>query len=386
MRLVGACLAAAAALASGEGCTTLRYELSAGAGLLDVGTYDVGTACSPNGQTAMTADGQLRTCPAGVWVDPTTAAGVTPGVTLPSHASAPATCDADAEGNMYLDTTTGGVKVCRPNDGGWTSFLLATVGATAPFTCTDDTIGQQYFDTAEGKVLVCAGTDAGWGPVTGVIRERCLEYYTSGDHTGDGIYKVTPPNLGEEIEVYCDMTNGGWTLVGRYDTAIGASRYEPKNHWAQDNSNPDMASPPDLLSGARGHIKYTAWENTGDFSISCGSATGYDAAVTVRKVFPVPTTWDTTDTVLTSSGGAYATDTWIAYGRGGHYRGSHYMCGSTAYYDGDNRYGGIGMCTEAGSGGNWNNHRASVSFWQSTTTIGCNNAQLGSGQARVWIK
>ena len=41
----------------------------------------------------------------------------------------------------------------------------------------------------------------------------CKDYYDLG-FRGNGLYKINPLNQeGEEFDVYCDMDNGGWTLV-----------------------------------------------------------------------------------------------------------------------------------------------------------------------------
>ncbi|KAL3871693.1 hypothetical protein ACJMK2_039677 [Sinanodonta woodiana] len=43
--------------------------------------------------------------------------------------------------------------------------------------------------------------------------QDCLELYDKGEKR-DGIYKVSPDD-GCPIRVYCDMTNGGWTVMQR---------------------------------------------------------------------------------------------------------------------------------------------------------------------------
>jgi hypothetical protein len=46
-----------------------------------------------------------------------------------------------------------------------------------------------------------------------VVRESCTAHHLAGE-TADGVYAVDPLGTGA-FDVYCDMTNGGWTLVMR---------------------------------------------------------------------------------------------------------------------------------------------------------------------------
>ena len=58
------------------------------------------------------------------------------------------------------------------------------------------------------------GTDDGVteeADIDAVGRETCLDYYNSGFVT-DGVYILEASN-GTSFDAYCDMSNGGWTLV-----------------------------------------------------------------------------------------------------------------------------------------------------------------------------
>ena len=58
------------------------------------------------------------------------------------------------------------------------------------------------------------GTDdgiPGEATIDAIARETCYDYYNSGFVT-DGIYSLESSN-GTTYDAYCDMTNGGWTLV-----------------------------------------------------------------------------------------------------------------------------------------------------------------------------
>lgn len=48
-----------------------------------------------------------------------------------------------------------------------------------------------------------------------VVRASCLEIYNAGESTGNGNYTVDPDGAGAgaPASVYCNMTDGGWTLV-----------------------------------------------------------------------------------------------------------------------------------------------------------------------------
>ena len=45
-----------------------------------------------------------------------------------------------------------------------------------------------------------------------LARETCLDYYNPGFVTLNGSYPLEASN-GTTYDAYCDMTNGGWTLV-----------------------------------------------------------------------------------------------------------------------------------------------------------------------------
>lgn len=44
------------------------------------------------------------------------------------------------------------------------------------------------------------------------VHASCLSIYNAGESTGDGIYTVNPDG-GAPVSVYCNMTDGGWTLI-----------------------------------------------------------------------------------------------------------------------------------------------------------------------------
>ncbi len=52
---------------------------------------------------------------------------------------------------------------------------------------------------------------AGEGTIDAIARETCLDYYESG-FTTDDVYTLEASN-GTTFNAYCDMSNGGWTLV-----------------------------------------------------------------------------------------------------------------------------------------------------------------------------
>lgn len=48
-----------------------------------------------------------------------------------------------------------------------------------------------------------------------VVRASCLAIHSAGESTGNGVYTVDPDGAGAgaPANVYCNMTDGGWTLV-----------------------------------------------------------------------------------------------------------------------------------------------------------------------------
>ena len=99
----------------------------------------------------------------------------------------------------------------------WTVGGVPYFGATT--TASSSTIPAA--DTSGGEEWICNvqsfdGQDYG-APVSEIatvdfdVFMSCADIYDSPSNVGDGIYSIDPDNNGSEIDVYCDMTNGGWT-------------------------------------------------------------------------------------------------------------------------------------------------------------------------------
>lgn len=44
----------------------------------------------------------------------------------------------------------------------------------------------------------------------------CYDWYSRTDFKSDGIYSINPAGIeGQSFYAYCDMTNGGWTVLQR---------------------------------------------------------------------------------------------------------------------------------------------------------------------------
>ena len=87
------------------------------------------------------------------------------------------------------------------------------------------------------------GTDdgvPGEGDIDAIARETCLDYYESGFVT-DGIYTLEASN-GNSFDAYCDMSNGGWTLVVAAQGS-NSSFASSETLWWTEGSTSTVSSP-----------------------------------------------------------------------------------------------------------------------------------------------
>jgi len=65
-----------------------------------------------------------------------------------------------------------------------------------------------------------------------LYRKNCYQYMTLGPNTGDGLYTIDTDGTGPKpaVQVYCDMTNGGWTQILDQDTTVSGG-YLPAATW-----------------------------------------------------------------------------------------------------------------------------------------------------------
>ena len=65
-----------------------------------------------------------------------------------------------------------------------------------------------------------------------LYRKNCYQYMTLGPNTGDGLYTIDTDGAGAKppVQVYCDMTNGGWTQILDQDTTVSGG-YLPSATW-----------------------------------------------------------------------------------------------------------------------------------------------------------
>ena len=106
-------------------------------------------------------------------------------------------------------------SVTAPNTCAAISSTLSCNNGT--LSSTSGTTTGLLSSCVENKNLVIASSARNWSD--GSYAASCFAYKT-GDAThfysgatGDGLYRVNPD--GNVTTVYCDMTNGGWTMIGK---------------------------------------------------------------------------------------------------------------------------------------------------------------------------
>eukprot|EP00729_Bicosta_minor_P020311 gene20311-33411_t len=67
----------------------------------------------------------------------------------------------------------------------------------------------------------------------------CHEHLLDG-FTTDGTYTITS-SVGKTLKVYCDMSGGGWTLIGMVHTSSSASKVDEPDDWFTKGNYPDSA-------------------------------------------------------------------------------------------------------------------------------------------------
>ena len=75
----------------------------------------------------------------------------------------------------------------------------------------------------------------------------CLAYYKKGNKK-DGVYLIEIKDLdgkSKTVELFCDMTNGGWTLIGQIQ-----GFHSIYNDWLRKENNIDQLKKPEITSNA----------------------------------------------------------------------------------------------------------------------------------------
>ena len=216
-----------------------------------------------------------------------------------------------------------------------------------------------------------------------VIGASCSDILDRYPAAKDGVYSIT---TGAQT-VYCDMTNGGWTLLLRYgDNFQGLISMNSWHLSTEQYGNGTNAS----LSGwtltqsknSYGHINMTAFDLT-------------DRAIKARCMHNTSTYEYVSKLLTTWSGGLYnvygtvAGDSdsvgWMVLSAsdvGWAGRGNHYMCG---FKGGTWEYPGLAMCSGTGSSHYWGNHLASMTLYTTGAVIGC-AGNADSNLLEWWIQ
>ena len=223
----------------------------------------------------------------------------------------------------------------------------------------------------------CAPGDAGC-----FVGRSCEDTLLSGQSNGDGVYWVDPDGQGgvDAMEVYCDMTHGGWTLLGSYASSVPlVQRWDGRV--AQTQGDEGASSVPRIWEdGVFGHVPMAAFEvDKRALRTECtlDPAQGGSFEWTRSGLFS-----DWTDGEKGNYGDK---DTWGVF-RPETGRHGHYICGYNLNHP---QFPGMGWCRGPGIGGSFANHIGSVSWQNGNLAIGCNgagmNAGVGDARIQIWL-
>jgi hypothetical protein len=141
-------------------------------------------------------------------------------------------------------------------------FRFQNAGAD-PTTCDSSAVGVAYFNTANQTLVVCNGKQ--WLPfakVGGLGTEgnpatSCKALFDGGQ-TVDGVYWLQPTPAVPAFQAWCDLKNGGWTLVMK--TSSKSPWGYTNGVWtAADDSSGQIPKPTDDVDAvSRAFYKLTA--------------------------------------------------------------------------------------------------------------------------------
>lgn len=97
--------------------------------------------------------------------------------------------------------------------------------ASATQICSGSSKGAIMYNDTDKGIYVCNGFS--WKKSTQYYSaSSCLNIYENGESNGDVLYNISPYGNSSIYEVYCDMANGGWTLIFSSQT-VGGSADQP---------------------------------------------------------------------------------------------------------------------------------------------------------------
>jgi hypothetical protein len=273
-----------------------------------------------------------------------------------------------------------------------------------PTPCDATAIGVSYYNTASNTLVICNGKAwtvfakaAGIGSDVSNPAVSCAAIAAAGT-TADGNYWLQPQPAVTPFQAYCDLKNGGWTLVMRLSAKSPWGYGHPV--WTQSDDNTGMLPQPadntDAVS--RGFYKLQATETRvcltrlGDGTWVCENVK--HAAATARDLANGPQLPSSqgTNNLLTASwksvvgGNAWGANAWH---RWGWQHGTGGCGGARLGFSADNDSSdsmdsgiGIGIAANTSCSGN---NQWGAGYWQYPWSPAPNppSAQL---QGQVWVR
>lgn len=225
-----------------------------------------------------------------------------------------------------------------------------------------------------------------WDDVCIAPPPTCADLVELGLFTESGLYELQPDPEAPPLFTRCEHDGEHvWTVVGQYRSNLELFSFSPYLHQVQDLSGGEtLDAPPTLDDETYGHIAFDTFT---------------PEAVRLRCQRGPSADWYHEDTELFGDWGlgikgTYATSRWGVLGGPGYGRSNHFICG---YRANPGVYAGIAICSGAGAGGSWSNHRVSLSFTPSRSSytgglsIGCSGSGANNGKhvdwgAEVWFR
>ena len=195
----------------------------------------------------------------------------------------------------------------------------------------------------------------------------CADILARTANSSDGVYQLSQT----QEYVYCDMSNGGWTLLLRYVTSsTGLSSWDI----ARAENSGAAATNWTLTPASVGHVNMTAFDLQNHTLRAVCDGSEFETSLLDDWAGGIYGTDEASGTTGSPVGWAILAR---AAGQGRH---RFYMCGSAAFA----HTRGFGFCSGAGVDSSFGNHLASLDIRDDGINIGCAGDQ--GSYVELWYR